>query len=113
MADYEIEARNLHRAGKNCATAVYEVLAPMNRNRTTPPIPRSEGGRCGTVLAAEQYIREMGGSTEMIEEFEKQFIAKFGSLQCAELRGLLRNKCNDYVGTAAAMAAEIHFPEQV
>ena len=26
---------------------------------------------------------------------------------CTELRGMLRNKCNEYVGSAAAMAAEM------
>ena len=30
---------------------------------------------------------------------------QFGSLKCSELRGMQRNKCNDYVGTAASMVA--------
>lgn len=47
----------------NCAMSVYNALAPINNNKTTP--------------------------------------------KCFELRGMLRNKCNDYVGTVAAMVAEL------
>lgn len=103
MNDFEAIARTNHKNGKNCAMAVYEAFSSVNPNKTTPPKPRSEGGKCGAVLAAEQVIREMGGTQEQVDEFEKEFAAKYGSLKCAELRGILRNKCNDYVGTAAAM----------
>jgi len=103
MNDFEATARANHKSGKNCATAVYEAFGSVNPNKTTPPKPRSEGGKCGAVLAAEQVIREMGGTEEQVDEFEREFAAKYGSLKCAELRGILRNKCNDYVGTAAGM----------
>lgn len=43
----------------------------------------------------------------MAEDFDKRFSEMFGSLKCAELRKMLRNKCNDYVGSAAAMIAEM------
>ena len=69
-------------------------------------MPRAEGGKCGTVLAAEQILREMGKSQDAIDDFDKQFEDQFGSLKCAQLRGMLLNKCNDYVGTAASMVAE-------
>ena len=103
--DFETIARNNHRNGMNCAMAVYNALAEINNNKTNPPMPRSEGGKCGTVLAAEQFLREMGQSQDTIDAFDKKFTEQFGSLKCAELRGMLRNKCNDYVGAAASMAA--------
>lgn len=105
MKDYETIARNSHRSGMNCAASVYNAFANDNKNATKPPVPRSEGGKCGAVLAAEQIICEMGGSQDKVDEFEKKFSERFGSLKCAELRGLLNNKCNDYVGVAAYMAA--------
>ena len=105
--DFETIARNNHRNGMNCAVAVYSALAEINTNITTPPMPRSEGGKCGTVLAAEQILREMGKSQDTIDDFDKQFTEQFGSLKCSELRGMLHNKCNDYVGTAASMVAEM------
>ena len=52
------------------------------------------------ILVPEQIINK-------VDEFDKQFIERFGSLKCGELRGRLNNKCNDYVGAAAYMAATI------
>jgi len=91
----------------NCASAVYEALSMSNRNKSTPPKPRAEDGKCGAVLAAEQVIREMGGTEDDVLEFEKRFQDKFQHLKCAELRGILRGKCNDYVGVAAAIVAQM------
>ena len=107
MIDYETIARNNHRSGMNCAMAVYDALGMNNTNKTTAPRPRDNGGYCGAVLAAEQTIREMGGSDSDIDEFEKQFTAKYGHLKCAELRGFMSGKCNDYVGSAAAITAKM------
>ena len=64
MKDYETIARNSHRSGMNCAASVYNAF----ENETKPPVPRSEGGKCGAVLAAEQVIREMGGSQDKVDE---------------------------------------------
>ena len=104
MIDYELIARSNHRSGMNCAMAVYDSLSMNNPNKTTPPRPRENGGMCGAVLAAEQTIREMGGTEEDIAEFERRFTEKYKHLKCGELRGFLSGKCNDYVGTAAAIA---------
>lgn len=68
MTDFETIARNDHRSGMNCAMAVYNALATANENKTVPPMPRAEGGKCGTVLAAEQIIREMGGTSDMSDQ---------------------------------------------
>ena len=96
---YEQTARNNHKNGMNCAMAVYTALGGEKSNA---PKPRAEGGKCGAVLAAEQIIREcnLGDPTE----FDKEFLGMFGSLKCADLRGVMRGRCNDYVGTAAMIA---------
>ena len=91
----------------NCAASVYDALSMNNENKTTPPRPREENGKCGAVLAAEKVIREMGGTEEDVLEFEKRFVDKFQHLKCSELRGILRGKCNDYVGVAAAIVAQM------
>ncbi|MCR5420562.1 MAG: hypothetical protein K6E98_06125 [Lachnospiraceae bacterium] len=103
--NYEKIARSNHRNGMNCAAAVYNALTEINTNKTTPPMPRSEGGKCGTVLAAEKILREMGKAQETVDDFDKEFIQRFGSLKCAELRGAQRNMCNDYVGAAATLVS--------
>lgn len=103
MIDYETIARNNHSSGMNCAMAVYDALGMNNDNKTVAPRPRDNGGMCGAVLAAEQTIREMGGTDADIAEFEKRFTEKYGHLKCAELRGFMSGKCNDYVGSAAAI----------
>ena len=103
MIDYESIARSNHKSGMNCAMAVYDALGMNNPKKTNPPRPRENGGYCGAVLAAEQTIREMGGTDEDIAEFERRFIEKYKHLKCMELRGFLSGKCNDYVGTAAAI----------
>lgn len=107
MIDYETIARSNHNSGMNCATAVYDALGMTNKNKTTPPMPRANGGMCGAVLAAEQVIRENGGTQEDIDEFGKRFTEMHKYLKCGELRGILRGKCNDYVGTAAAIVGQM------
>lgn len=103
--DFEKEARNHHRRGVSCAGSVYRAFADMNPHKTQAPIPRSEGGKCGAVLSAEKILREMGiGKTE---EFEKEFITRFGSLKCFELMGKNNGTCNDFVGAAASIVAEL------
>ena len=103
MIDYETIARSNHASGMNCAMAVYDALGMNNPNKTTPPRPRENGGMCGAVLAAEQVIRENGGTDEDIKEFERRFTEKNKYLKCMELKGCLNGKCNDYVGEAAAI----------
>lgn len=105
MIDYETIARRNHLSGMNCAASVYDALGMHNPNKTTPPRPRSIDGKCGAVLAAEQTIREAGGTKSDVEEFEKRFIQKFGHLKCSELLGSVNGKCNDFVGGATAFAA--------
>ena len=107
MIDYETIARSNRNNGMNCASAVYDALSMDNLNSTMPPRPRDNGGMCGAVLAAEQTIREKGGSDEDIAEFERRFMEYHKYLKCGELRGFLSGKCNDYVGTAAAIVGDM------
>ena len=65
-----------------------------------PPSPRSEGGKCGAVLAAEKVLKETGA--EQIEVFEQRFKEKFGTLNCFELMNTGFD-CSDFVGEAAAI----------
>ncbi len=97
--NYEEAARGSHRNGMNCAMSVYTALGGDKKDA---PRPRSEGGKCGAVLAAEQVIMERGLGDPA--DFDREFLALYGSLKCADLRGFAAGKCNDYVGTAARMA---------
>lgn len=108
MIDYETIARTNHNSGMNCSMAVYDALySGSNSPKGTPPRPRSEGGKCGAVLAAEQFIRENGGTEEDVAEFDRQFTEKYGYLTCGKLRGILGGKCNEYVGVSASIAAKM------
>lgn len=103
--DYEMIARNSHRSGRNCAMSVYDAFSEVNSYRTSAPMPRSEGGKCGAVLAAEKVMREMNIGD--VTDFDREFEQRYGSLNCAELRGAATGKCNDYVGCAAKMVGEL------
>ena len=103
--DHEKTARTNHRRGMSCASSVYQAFSDLNPHMTSAPVPRSEGGKCGAVLAAEKILRETG--TDKIDEFEKEFIRKFGSLKCSELLGSRRGACNDFIGGAAKIAEDL------
>ena len=97
----EDTARAAHRGGTNCAASVYGTYQDVNPGYGRAPAPRSEGGKCGAVLAAEKTLREMGVESD----FDARFEAAFGSLKCGELRrkGV---PCNDLVGAAARLIEE-------
>ncbi len=103
--DHEQTARANHRRGMSCADSVYQAFSDLNARMTAAPVPRSEGGKCGAVLAAEKVLRETGAGS--IDEFERRFTGRFGSLKCSELLGKRRGACNDFVGTASAIAEEL------
>ena len=97
----EETARNKHKSGNNCAVSVYSTF--FDKVSGVAPKPRSEGGMCGAVLAAEKVLSQLGHSTE---GFDQEFFEMFGSLKCAELRKG-KYPCNDLVGTATGMVDEI------
>ena len=98
---HEERARKAHLSGSNCAASVYGSFADVNPTPGIAPAPRSEGGKCGAVLAAEKLLREMG----VAADFDGRFEAQFGSLKCGELRRS-RVPCNDLVGAAAKILDE-------
>lgn len=103
--DHEKIARANHRSGMSCSGAVYRAFSDINRQMSSAPVARSEGGKCGAVLSAEKVLRETG--TGKIDEFEQEFIKQFGSVRCSDLLGRRRGKCNDFVGSAAAIAEKL------
>ena len=96
----EQTARKYHNRGYSCASAVYSAFNDVVGG--SAPIPRSEGGKCGAVLAAEKVLKQLGID---YTDFDRQFISRFGSLKCDELRRA-RHSCNDLVGMAARLAEE-------
>ena len=99
--DREQAARKKHNSGYSCASAVYFAFTDVVSG--TAPIPRSEGGKCGAVLAAEKVLKQQGLD---ITGFQVAFIIQYGSLKCDALRHA-RHACNDLVGTAARLVSEV------
>ena len=96
----EQTARRNHNSGYSCASAVYSAFNDVVNG--SAPIPRSESGKCGAVLAAEKVLKQMGLDSVA---FDRQFILQYGSLKCDDLRRA-RHSCNDLVGTAARLTSE-------
>lgn len=105
MDNYEELARQMHRNGNNCANSVYGAFASVNEHATKAPKPRSDGGKCGAVLAAKQLIKEMNLGDP--SDFEKGFEERYGSILCAEIIRKNGRICNDLVGYAAARVEEM------
>ena len=94
-------ARERHNSGYNCANAVY--FAFIDKVSGTAPIPRSEGGKCGAVLAAEKALDQLGLNSSA---FDEEFYSRYRSLMCSELRRA-GYSCNDLVGAAAELVSEM------
>ena len=94
-------ARGKHNSGYSCSSAVYSAFG--DKVSGSAPTPRSEGGKCGAVLAAEKVLRQLGMDEAA---FDRAFVEAFGSLKCDELRRLCHS-CNDLVGTAARLGATV------
>ena len=56
----------------------------VNENPGSFPAPRSDGGKCGAYLAAVKLLQDMG--IEKTDSLEAEFIRRFGSLKCGDLR---------------------------
>ena len=102
--NHETDARKSHRSGRSCAVSVYDAFRDVNPSASSAPAPRSEGGKCGAVLAAEKILRETG--TGKVEEFERRFRELYGSVKCADLLRA-RYGCNEMVGAASRIADEL------
>ena len=103
--NHEMTARQVHRSGNSCAASVYRAFSDLHGGSGSVPVPRSEGGKCGAVLAAEKLIREMGLGDP--DAFDEVFQAQYGSLKCGELMARNGRQCNEYVGFAAAKVEEM------
>lgn len=105
MNNHEGRARELHRKGNNCSTSLHSAFSEDTELSKEFPDPRSIEGKCGALLTAEKILKEKGYE-EKIENFEKEFIRRFGYTKCIELMNHER-RCNDYVGDSARMLDEI------
>lgn len=105
MDKHEEKARDLHSQGNNCSISVYKAFLEDTKLDGSIPTPRSIAGKCGAVLAAEKILKECG-KEDKIQEFEKDFISKFGYATCIDLMRTER-RCNDYVGDSASIVDKI------
>ena len=106
MSNHEETARNIHRSGNSCSASVYNAFKDVNTSGDGKvPAPRSEGGKCGAVLAAEKLISEMGVGDPAV--FDEAFQTQSGSLKCGELLARNGRQCHEYVGFAAAKVDEM------
>ena len=99
MNKHEEQARMLHKQGNNCSTSLHKVFADEFELSNDIPAPRSIEGKCGAAIVAEKILKEIG-KEDKIEEFEKEFISRFGNIKCMELIKKGR-RCNDYIGETA------------
>lgn len=110
MSSHENEARNLKKQGNNCSRSLHTAFVKDTKINDEFPEPRSIEGKCGALLTALKILDEIGHSDKK-EEFEKEFIKKFGYNKCMQLMAHER-RCNDYVGKCAKMIDEIIGKEQ-
>lgn len=101
MMSHEAKARELKKQGNNCSTSLHNAFSEDTKLSPDFPAPRSIEGKCGALLTAKKILTEMGHA-DKIEEFEKEFIKRFGYATCKELMSHER-RCNDYVGECAKM----------
>ena len=103
--NHEEKARLNHKKGNNCSVSLHNAFSEDLELSTDFPMPRSIEGKCGALLVSLKILKELNYE-EKIEEFEKEFINKFGYTKCMELITHGR-KCNDYVGECAKMIDKI------
>ena len=106
---YEQTARAIHKGGNNCGQSVYACFASelgLSKDEAiqAAPKPRSEGGQCGAYLAGRALLMKL--KPDSAGEFERRFLELNGATECRKLRGAGKS-CNDYVGDAARLAAEL------
>ena len=105
MNSHEERARELKMQGNNCSTSLHNAFSEDTRLSKDFPAPRSIDGKCGALLTAKKILQETGHA-DKIEEFEKEFVKRFGYATCKDLMTHER-RCNDYVGESAKIIDEI------
>ena len=106
---YEEIARANHRNGNVCSVSLFKAFADklgMSEDEAAllAPAPRSEGGKCGGLLAGRKLMELL--KPESVEEFEKRFLEQNGDDKRASLivkRRLQGKNCNDLVGETASI----------
>ncbi|MCR4658254.1 MAG: C-GCAxxG-C-C family protein [Lachnospiraceae bacterium] len=104
---YEEIARANHRNGNTCSISLFMAFADKlgisaDEAARMAPAPRSEGGKCGGLLAGRKLLEML--KPEAVEEFETRFLEQNGDDKCAALimkRRLQGKNCNDLVGETA------------
>ena len=104
MNNHEKTARQLRSMGLTCSEALHKTYAKDLNLDDNYPAPRSIEGKCGAVLTCIKILQDTGHS-DKVEEFEKWFFDRFGSLKCAELMSRER-RCSDYIGDTASIIDE-------
>ena len=105
MINHEQTARALKQSGKNCSTSLHTAFEEDTKLSNDYPAPRSIEGKCGALLTAVKILKETGHE-DKIEDFEKEFIKKFGYSKCVDLM-THEKRCSDYVGESAKMIDKI------
>ena len=103
--NHEEKARLNKSMGNNCSVSLYKAFSEDLELSQDFPQPRSIEGKCGALLVSLKILKELNYEDKQ-EEFEKEFINKFGYTKCMELITHGR-RCNDYVGECAKMLDEI------
>ena len=101
MSTHEEKARSLKNAGNNCSVSLHSALKDDLKLSDDFPEPRSIDGKCGALLTALKILEEKGLESRK-EEFEKEFVKKFGYSKCIDLMTYER-RCSDYVSESAKM----------
>ena len=110
---YEETARANHRNGNTCSVSLFKAFADKlgiseDEAARIAPAPRSEGGKCGGLLAGRKLLETL--KPEAVGEFEKLFLEQNGDDKCASLilkRRLQGKNCNDLVGETANIIESI------
>lgn len=105
MNSHEEDARFLKKQGNNCSASLNNAFQKDKKISSKFPMPRSIDGKCGALLTSLKILEETGNSDKK-DEFEKEFIKKFGYSKCIELMTHDR-RCEDYVGESAKMLDKI------
>ena len=105
MSKHEERARELKSMGNNCSVSLHQAFSDDMELNSDYPQPRSIEGKCGALLTSLKILKEKGHE-DKLEEFEKEFVKKFGYSKCIDLMTHER-RCIDYVGESAKMVDEI------
>ncbi len=113
MTEIETLARKNHKSGYNCSQSVAAAFSETmgiseNEAKGSAPAPRSIGGKCGALLAAEMVLDRL--SINRKDELEKKFATENGAVECNKLRSPEIRKiksCNDFVGSASRLVEEM------